>query len=552
MSSLTPRKKYRSSPILKPPLNESDVNTGKVFTDCPRNRCVLSPDSLWRFESANKVKLQHPLNWSAWFTVLQRNSNLRVFETPECWIWLKTNKQTNKKIRNYSEEQKEETGKPREVPGSAKPATAFNSLPPCPEADRPSPARARPTHGRCPPTPRGKCRGRPSARRPGRRQRLGEPGPDPAGLRPDEQGRAEPAAPRAGQAARLSPHPASSAAPGPPPHPRYSLPCRPAASLHSSCGRAGPLSRLPQRGAACPSRGGGPVRRTKDGHGAGTWGGSPLPPLPPPATYRRGPGRPAPLPPSHGPAAASPRRVSAHPPPARLHGPRRAGEGATGLSPPAPPQETDRLPHPPPRAWLLGSRDARPTAPRCHWVAAISLKLIPASPPPSYSVVATPIKVSQPPHGRRSFTLEPTPPPFSLPPIRAGGCLSHRPRPRPWGMSVKHSPTSLPLSLGSASASHLSTPPPQAKGALLATDLRPAPPPPRRRARPSGGSNSAPPERARASSSSSSSLPLPSSKLLPRARPPARLLAVSRSPRRCCLRRAPARSAASPRQPGDR
>lgn len=183
----------------------------------------------------------------------------------------------------------------------------------------------------------------------------------------------------------------------------------------------------------------------------------------------------------------------------------------------------------------------------------MSLKLIPASSPFSYSVVETPIKVSQPPQGRQPFSLEPAPSPFSLPPIRAGGLSVIPAPPLPAEPSVKHSPTSLPLSLGSAAASHASAPPPQAEGGGGgAVGYRPAPSPaPASAARAlSGGALLLPPLE-RASPPPPPPPPLPSHspppppQLLPRARSPARCLALPSL--LLSAARALARSAASPR-----
>lgn len=259
-----------------------------------------------------------------------------------------------------------------------------------------------------------------------------------------------------------------------------------------------------------------------------------IPSLPrPPATYRTGPGRPAPLPPSRGPAAASPRRVSAHatPPRARLRGASTQVRGrpalpvrfSTGNPPPSSP--THRL---------LGSGDARPTAPHRNWVATTSLKLIPAS-LPQLRRLATPTKVSQPLTAGGGL-------PISLSPIGGGGCLSTGPAstvpPPPPLVGQRRRQSSLsPTPAGRGDALGYRRAPGPAPGSaaralsggalllLLPLPLRRAPPP-------------HPPP----------SLPHPSPAVASRA-PARRLFAVSRSPRCCCLRRALARSAAAP---GDR
>lgn len=75
--------------------------------------------SLCKFKSVNKVKLHHPLNWSACFTVFQRNRGSRVLNLAK-----KEKKQKPTKLRSYSEEQKEESGKPATAAGRQR----FSSL----------------------------------------------------------------------------------------------------------------------------------------------------------------------------------------------------------------------------------------------------------------------------------------------------------------------------------------------------------------------------------------------------------------------------------------
>ncbi|XP_051480211.1 basic proline-rich protein-like [Apus apus] len=225
------------------------------------------------------------------------------------------------------------------------------------------------------------------------------------------------------------------------------------------------------RSAAPPER---PVPEAPSGEAA-RGGGVSLPPSlppPPPTARSRAPGAAAAL----ARTRAGSRRIPLPPGSAGPDAQLRGGPSAPGNPPPAPP-----------RAPAIGQRGRPSYRARLSLGSGHVAQTNPRLPPPPKPPGGGDAQQGPPaPPARRPFRFQPAPPPFSSPPIGAGTCLSHRPRPCPGELSVRRGPTPLPALIGRQCRHSTPRPHPRRReGELLAAAERSAPPPARRRA-PSG------------------------------------------------------------------